>query len=110
MDYNSFMADAVLASRFWAAVRDCLVEFHNMQSEKAAAAVVESWNRMSNLDDSMAATNPKNQDNELATGLSDMIYHAQPWSIACNLTGEELSLDDCRWEKYQQILYRHQLA
>jgi predicted small secreted protein len=110
MNYNSFMADAILAGRFWAAVRDCLIEFLNMQSEKAAAAVVESWNRMSNLNGSMVGIAPKSQDSEQATGLSDMIYHAQPWSIACNLTGEDLSLDDCRWQKYQQILSRHQLA
>jgi hypothetical protein len=82
-----------------------------MQAEKAAAAVMESWKRMT------APTGPvssvlkrENQDQKPSTALSDMIYHAQPWSIACNLTGDELSLDDCNWPKYQKILSRHQLV
>jgi len=111
------MADAILASQFWAAVRDCLVEFHHMQSDKAAAAVMDSWNRMGSPDlDTAPVAEGENEDGqnenetERARDLANIIYHAQPWAIACNLSGEELSLDECNWLKYEKILSRHQLV
>lgn len=102
--------NAVLANRFWLAVRDCLIEFHNFQSEKAADTVMGLCSRVSELDIPASSTDHSRHNNDQAVGLKDMIYHAEPWSIACNVTGKELPLDECRWQQYQQILGRHQLA
>ena len=102
--------NAVLANRFWLAVRDCLVEFHNFQSEKAAETVIGLRSRVSEVNIPVSSKDNKGHGNDQEVGLQDMIYHAEPWSIACNITGEELTLDDCKWPQYQQILSRNQLA
>src|SRR5437660_12652135 len=98
--------NTVLENRFWSAVRDCLVQFHNIQPEKAADSVMELRSRVSELDIPASSGDQNGQAMEQASGLRDMICHAEPWSIACNVTGKELSLDDSKWHRYQQILGR----
>jgi len=39
----------------------------------------------------------------------DMIYHAEPWYIACNLASEELPLTEYQ-SRYQDVLRQNELA
>jgi hypothetical protein len=41
--------------------------------------------------------------------LADMIYHAEPWYLACNLAGEDIPLEPNRIP-YQDILVKNHLA
>jgi len=71
---------AGLAASFWAAVQDCLVEFHHLERGVAAAQVTSLWRRL-----------PKGPSGD-GPSFEDMIYHEEPWYIACNLAGTELPL------------------
>jgi hypothetical protein len=65
-----------VAPHFWTAVEDCLVTFHHLQRCTAAEKVTSLWRKL-----------PTSLDGS-GTRFSDMIYHAEPWQIACNLWRE----------------------
>jgi hypothetical protein len=87
------MVHAAMASNFWAAVEDCLVQFHNMERDAAAETVTGLWCRLPR------GATPEGEE----SSFEDMIYHAEPWYIACNLVGEELPLDQNR-SRYEAVL------
>lgn len=90
------MVSAAVAPHFWAAVEDCLVTFHQLKRCDAADKVTSLWRRLpAALDDSNPA-------------FSDMIYHAEPWQIACNLAGSDLPVAGHQPE-YQALLLRNGL-
>ena len=90
------MVQAGVASNFWAAVEDCLVEFHNLERDAAAEIVTRLWRRL-----------PKGEGTEQS--FDDMIYHAEPWYIACNLAGNELPLIQYQ-SSYESVLRQNELA
>jgi len=100
------MIGANLAAEFWAAVEDCLVSFHCFSRNDAAGKVTEAWRRLATLD---SATSPGETDREPQDSFQDMIYHAEPWYLACNLANQEKDLSHYRLQ-YEQILKQNHLA
>jgi len=94
-----------LAPAFWAAVEDCLVEFHRFSRSMAAEKVIDFRQRLENI--SIPSTGERR--GETGPALADMIYHAEPWYLACNLAGEEIALAPNR-TAYDEILVKNQLA
>jgi hypothetical protein len=95
------MVQAGIASSFWAAVTDCLVTFHHYERKAANEEVTGFWCRLKLRKDHSAECKEPSLD--------DMIYHSEPWYIACNLAQEELSLTQHQ-EAYESILRANQLA
>ena len=90
------MVTAAVAPHFWAAVEDCLVTFHQLKRCEAAEKVTSLWRRLPTaLDDSNPA-------------FSDMIYHAEPWQIACNLADHDLPIAGHQ-RAYRALLIRNGL-
>ena len=85
------MVAATSAAHFWAAVEDCLVTFHQFRRCEAADKVTSLWRR---LPAAVEDSNP---------AFSDMIYHAEPWQIACNLADREMAIGQ-RKKQYQALL------
>jgi hypothetical protein len=84
------------ALNFWAAVEDCLVTFHHFPRNQAAESVAGLLQRLpTTIDDGKS-------------GLENMIYHAEPWQIACNLANEDLLVAENQPE-YQALLARNGL-
>src|SRR5271165_2793969 len=85
-----------VALNFWAAVEDCLVTFHHFPRNQAAETVAGLLQRLpTTIDDGKP-------------GLEDMIYHAEPWQIACNLANEDFPVVEHQPE-YQALLARNGL-
>ena len=93
------MVSANTAGHFWAAVEDCLVQFHDMERGQAATKVTELWRRLPAGPEPRCGEPP----------LDEMIYHAEPWYVACNLAGEEPALKAYQ-AAYTGILKRNGLA
>lgn len=91
------MVPAAVAPHFWAAVEDCLVTFHHLQPCEAAEKVTSLWRR---LPTSLDGSNP---------AFSEMIYHAEPWQIACNLANQDLPIAGHQ-EAYRALLIRNGLT
>jgi hypothetical protein len=93
------MVQASTASHFWAAVEDCLVNFHRLERGAAAEKVTTLWRQL-----------PKGPNGKCdEPSFEDMIYHAEPWYIACNLAGEDLPLTEYE-SRYQDVLRQNELA
>lgn len=93
------MVQAAMASSFWAAVEDCLVQFHAFERDQAAEMVTGLWRRLSRT------TSPDAEPSLF----DDMIFHAEPWRIACNLAARELPFDEYR-SAYEAVLKQNNLA
>jgi hypothetical protein len=91
------MVDAALVVGFWKAVEDCLVEFHDVTRGGASESVGQLIDRLRGVSE---ASNDRS--------FSGMIYHEEPWYIACNLSGNELALAQ-HWSEYQTVLARNGL-
>ncbi|HET7461109.1 MAG TPA: hypothetical protein VFJ82_07665 [Longimicrobium sp.] len=75
---------------FWAAVRECLIEFHGSAELDAVRKVAEFRSRLE----------------QAPPGVSlDMIYHAEPFDVACDIAHEQL---DCGrfGDEYLALLQR----
>jgi hypothetical protein len=91
------MVTAELAPHFWAAVEECLVTFHEVKPCEAAEQVTLLWRRL-----------PVSVD-DAGPSFADMIYHAEPWQIACNLANEDLPVASYQ-AAYQALLVRNGLS
>jgi hypothetical protein len=91
------MVDSRLAASFWSAVKDCLVTFHRFSPGEAAEKVSQFWLSLS------SAPPPARE-----TGFEDMVYHSEPWYIACNLAESDLPLVP-NLHAYREILSRNGL-
>jgi hypothetical protein len=80
-----------LRESFWAAVRECLIHFHRVPPSEAAGKVSSLRQRLAEAP---------------AGSLSDMIYHAEPFDVACDLAGEPLDRTKFAGE-YEEILDRY---
>jgi hypothetical protein len=87
---------AAVAPHFWAAVEDCLVTFRKVRPCEAAEIVSSLWRR---LPTALDASTP---------AFADMIYHAEPWQIACNLANHDLPIVEHK-PAYQALLLRNGL-
>ncbi len=85
-----------LAPHFWAAVEDCLVSFHRVNRGEAAQKVTSLWRQLPTAEGANAA-------------FSDIVYHAEPWRIGCNLAGRDLPISEHQ-SAYQEILVRNGLT
>jgi hypothetical protein len=89
------MLTGEVAPHFWAAVEDCLVTFHQLKRCEAAERVTSLWRRIpTKVDESKS--------------FADMIYHAEPWRIACNLAHRDLEIAEYQG-KYQEVLKQNGL-
>lgn len=84
-----------LNPRFWAAVEDCLVSFHQINRSEAAEKV-----------NSLGRGLTAYSDEKLR--FSGMIYHAEAWQIACNLASHDLPIGQHQKE-YDALLAQHGL-
>jgi len=92
------MVDSRLAASFWSAVKDCLVTFHQFAPGDAAEKVSQFWLRLSSAPPPAAET-----------GFEDMVYHSEPWYVACNLAESDLPLLE-NLQAYHAILSRNGLV
>jgi hypothetical protein len=81
---------AEMQESFWSAVRGCLVSFHGLSDIEAVRSVAEFRSRLE----------------EAPPGVPlDMIYHAEPFDVACDLAGRQLDWAEVRSE-YLDLLDR----
>ena len=75
-----------LASHFWTAIEESLVQFHGLERHGTAQKVARL--RLQLAEDAALDVGEPSFD--------DLIYHAEPWYIACDLAGDELPLNGHR--------------
>ena len=100
------MIGANAAAEFWAAVQDCLVQFHNMPAKEAALKVTETWRRISNVS---IPPSPSDALSGEVLIFEDMIYHEEPWYVACNIANTQKDLGQY-WMAYEQVLRNNHLG
>jgi hypothetical protein len=89
------MIDIQAKDEFWTVVEECLQEFHHIS---AADAVQRSRDLRRRL---------KSPPPGLPVGLAnELIYHDEPFDVACDLGGRRLDLSQHRTQ-YETILGRH---
>ena len=91
------MVTAGAIPHFWTAVEDCLVTFHNLPRCVAAEKVTSLLRRLPVA------------SNDSPSALSDLIYHAEPWWIACDLADHELPIAEHQ-QKYERLLMENGLT
>ncbi len=99
------MAKPQLALAFWVVVQDCLVQFHKFSKSEAAEKVTDLQRRLGNIH----LPSQGDYTGETQESFDELIYHSEPWNLACNLAGQELPLDPNR-TAYQRILEQNHLA
>lgn len=77
--------------RFWASVEDCLRGFHDC-SRQEAKALIQAF--QDNLDTAPLEVDP------------DLVYHAEPFDLACDLAQHPLDVGTVQ-SKYDEILDKH---
>jgi len=76
---------------FWQVVEDCLEEIHNLPRTDAHARSTDLRKRVER--------HPRGISGEI-------IYHAEPFDVACDIAGNQLDLSQFR-NQYDAILNRH---
>lgn len=100
------MVGPKFAAQFWAAVVDCLVEFHRLSPDAAQQKVADLKERLASL---AAPATVGNDGRESQLSYEDMIYHAEPWDIACNLANNPIRVGP-HSTAYDRILQQNHLA
>jgi hypothetical protein len=78
------------AEAYWEVTRDCLIHFHGLAPEEAGLRVASLRERLVRTGVPMA---------------EEMIYHDEPFYVACDLAGTEL--DPFEFDnEYQRLLQR----
>jgi hypothetical protein len=78
------------AEAYWEVTRDCLIQFHGLRPEEARLRVPSLRERLARTGVPMA---------------EEMIYHDEPFYVACDLAGAEL--DPFKFDaEYQRLLER----
>jgi hypothetical protein len=91
MTTPSIQLDPRAKDSFWQVVADCLVEFHSLDPTSAQA-------QSDALRQGIAQSPP---------GIcGDIIYHDEPFDVACDIAGKKLDLARYRG-RYDLILQRH---
>jgi hypothetical protein len=82
---------------FWDVVSECLVEFHGLNHAEAYEKSTKLRGSLRELDRPKDLVYP-----------SDIVYHEEPFYIACSLMDLRLKLEGPEYRKqYQAILKRH---
>jgi hypothetical protein len=76
--------------RYWRIVQDCLTVLHHWSLPLAEAGIAQLRERLAVRED---------------PGFPVMIYHAEPFDVACDLAAQQLDYTAHR-EAYEAILYR----
>lgn len=76
---------------FWNVVKECLIAFHKFGEDAAEEKTKELRQRLEKPPVGMS---------------SDILYHSEPYNIACNIAGKERDISEDR-EKYKKILDRN---
>jgi hypothetical protein len=76
---------------FWGAVEDCLVEFHGLSRHDAKKKSKDLRKRIESP--------PKGIS-------SNILYHDEPFDVACDIAGTPLNLSQYR-QQYEGILSNH---
>jgi hypothetical protein len=84
-----------LKDAFWAIVADCLRHFHGMDTLAAERAAASLRTRLET---------PSAHDEPPAGYDADILYHNEPFYMACDITGRELDLESRRAE-YDRIAH-----
>lgn len=82
------MITAHEAEAFWSVVAECLVRFHH-KHPVIAAADVETFN--ARLERAPAGVR------------ADMVFHAEPFDVACTIAGNPLLVEDVRYD-YERMV------
>ena len=82
------MVTEALKNAFWAAVADCLARFHGIEPQIAKARTFELRQT--------SESPPPGID-------ADLVYHAEPFDVACRVAGHDLDLAAFR-ASYDEIL------
>jgi hypothetical protein len=96
---------ANFVTEFWAVVEDCLVNFHDFSRNEAALKVTSLWRRLADIN---PVRSLDTEYKESSQTFDDMIYHSEPWYVACNLAEKDISLAQHR-DAYDQILRQNHL-
>lgn len=85
------MINSDAKDRFWQIVEECLITIHGLQQDVARRKSVDLRERLESPPTGMS---------------SDILYHAEPFDVACDIAKQARQLSDYR-EKYEEILSRH---
>lgn len=95
---SASMVEPQVAESFWAVVKECLIQFHGFSHVAAVARVADVRSRLDQL-----ASSSSEEIKRGERTFDGMIYHEEPWYIACNLAGKEIPLTPNR-AAYEQII------
>lgn len=72
---------------FWEAVTACLRELHHLPPDRAEEKVLAYRKRLETP----------------SSAAREMVYHNEPFNLACDLVGKQLNIDDFA-KRYEEIL------
>jgi hypothetical protein len=85
------LIDQRATESFWQVVRACLIQFHRFSKAKASEKVLAL----------------RKETESPPPGLrGDLIYHEEPFYVACDIAKEQLDISEYRY-KYDAILNRY---
>ena len=88
---------------FWVVVSECLIEFHGLQRDEAYKKPSSLRSRLKELGQPKKMNYPSD-----AGDPNDMVYHEEPFYLACSIAGNSLKLEEPEYkEKYQSLLGVH---
>jgi hypothetical protein len=93
---NMYHVDDPYQSYYWKTTEDCLVEFHGF-SRTSAIASTDGYRIR--LDEAAKEAGPE--------WMEDLVFHQDPFNLACDLTGNDLPWDEHR-TAYQRIMARNE--
>lgn len=85
------MINTAAKNSFWEVVKQCLMRFHGFPEHKAEKKMMELRERLEKPPVGMS---------------SEMVYHSEPYYVACNIAQKERDISEDR-EVYEQILNKY---
>ena len=85
------MIDIKAKDTFWDVVEECLIAIHGLAKAEAHRRSIDLRTRIESTPAGMS---------------SDILYHAEPFDVACDIAGSQLDLAQYR-QKYEPILNCH---
>lgn len=86
-------------AEYWGVVETCLVEFHEFDATTASAAINDLKNMLT----------MRHTQQVGAQGRDLMLYHAEPWYIACYIARQDLPLAE-HADAYEKLVIKSQSA
>jgi hypothetical protein len=110
------MTRTELTDRYWAAVQECLEEFHAMTPRNALTRVQEARARIANTAGPGQPDPHEKRDGDVVDdpkelpAFEDLIYHAEPWNVAADISGSRRQPTRGEESRYRALLEKHRLA